>query len=254
MFFFFLVVTEDEIHHGILRAAYPNKHCLWFRRNIKNLQEKASASKDLSRFFIDMLGADLDEEAVRLLKDLKENGVDKTLNADKIIDYEITWDVEKGVDPDHCPEHDKYIEKLCSDFYQKLTESIQDGIDERVRLEIKDALYEEVAEHISTCQRKCAMFHARREELAQISEYLRNDDQSPLVVYGESGCGKTSLVAMAARQADQNGDDVRPTILIRFLGTTQQSSNIRNALYSICEQLSRIYESDTSNVPEVRCK
>jgi AAA+ ATPase superfamily predicted ATPase len=244
-------VTEDEIHNGILKANAPNKHCLWFRRNINNLSDAAIDSKNISRFYIDFAADGIDTEATALLKDLKENHVEKTLDAERIIDYYVEWGAEKGIDPTSCVEHEKYMEKLCSDFQQKLTENIVQGIKEREQLDIKDPLYEEMFQHIAICQEKCEMFHGRSLELEAIKEYLNTEsNQSPLVVYGQSGSGKTSLIAMAARQCKE---DVGRAIVMRFLGTTQQSCNIRTVLVSLCQQIYRIYEleSDTISVPEV---
>jgi hypothetical protein len=244
-------VTEDEIHNGILKANAPNKHCLWFRRNINNFSDAAINSKNISRFYTDFAADGIDTEATALLKDLKENHVEKTLDAERIIDYDVEWGAEKGIDPTSCVEHEKYIEKLCSDFQQKLAENIVQGIKEREQLDIKDRLYEEMFQHIAICQEKCEMFHGRRLELESIKEYLNTEsNQSPLVVYGQSGSGKTSLIAMAARQCKK---DVGRAVVMRFLGTTQQSCNIRTVLVSLCQQIYRIYEleSDTISVPEV---
>ena len=242
-------MTEDEIHNGILKANAPNEHCLWFRRNINNLSEVANNSKNISRFYIDFAGNSVDTEATELLKDLKANHIQKTLDAERIINYDVKWEAEKGIDPTGCPEHEKYIAKLCSDFQQKLTENILQGIKERGNVDIKDPLYEEIFQHIAICQEKCEMFHGRSSELDAIKEYFNDEsNQSPLVVYGQSGSGKTSLVAMAARQCK---GDVGRAVVMRFLGTTQQSCNIRTVLLSLCQQICRIYESDINAIPEV---
>ena len=191
----------------------------------------------------------MDSEAAQLLKDLKENGVQKTLDAERILKYNVQWNTEKGLDPTSSPEHEKYIEKLCTDFQQTLMENILEGIKEKESLDIKDPLYEEIIQHIAICQEKCELFHGRSLELDAINDYLNKEsDQSPFVVYGQSGSGKTSLVAMAARQC--KGDTTR-AVVVRFLGTTQQSCNIRAVLRSLCQHICRIYQRDSTNIPEV---
>lgn len=38
-------------------------------------------------------------------------------------------------------------------------------------------------------------------DLQKIKDYVLGDSKEPLVVHGESGCGKTSIMALAAREA-----------------------------------------------------
>ena len=45
------------------------------------------------------------------------------------------------------------------------------------------------------------MFHGRRDLLQSIKDYIRSDFNSPLVVHGKSGVGKTLLMAKAAKDA-----------------------------------------------------
>lgn len=242
-------MTEDEIHNGILKANVPNKHCLWFRRNIENLSEVATNSKNIARFYTDFVEDSLDTDAAKLLQQLKENHIEKALNTERIVSYDVKWVAEKGIDPTSCLEHKKYIEQLCSDFWQKLTENILEGIRERRSADIESPLYHEIVQHIRICQEKCEVFHGRSVELGAIKEYLNTEsNQLPLVVYGQSGSGKTSLVAMAARQLKE---DTGSAVVIRFLGTTQQSCNIRTVLVSLCQQICEIYDGDSNSIPEV---
>ena len=241
-------MTEDEIQNGILKADSPNKHCLWFRRNIENLSEVASTSKNTSPFYIDFCGDNVDAKATELLKDLKDNHLQQTLDPERILKYDVKWEVQKGIDPS-CSEHEKYIKKLCSDFEVKITENILQGITEKENMKIKDPLYEELFQQTTICQEKCEMSYGRSLELDAIQEYLNTpSNQSPLVVYGQSGSGKTSLVAKAARQCQGNE---RRAVVMRFLGTTQQSCNIQTVLVSLCQQICKIYQSDLNSIPEV---
>lgn len=134
-------MTEDEIHNGILKANAPNKHCFWFRRNIEDLSEEARNCKNISRFYIVFTpsGEGIDSEAAQLLKDLKENGVQKTLDAERILKY---------LDPTSSPEHEKYIEKLCTDFKQKVMENILEGIKEKESLDIKDPTHRDMSRKV----------------------------------------------------------------------------------------------------------
>ena len=45
------------------------------------------------------------------------------------------------------------------------------------------------------CVDRCEMFQGRIEEVNTVCEYIQSDDPRPFVIWGESGCGKTALMA-----------------------------------------------------------
>lgn len=61
--------------------------------------------------------------------------------------------------------------------------------------------------------------------------------EKPLVLYGEGGCGKTSLLAKSASLCTEWFKGARPLTIIRFLGTTPDSSALTPTLISICQQV-----------------
>ena len=97
------------------------------------------------------------------------------------------------------------------------------------------------------CKEKSRIFHGRDKEIEQIIEYIRKpvdryDTIPPLVVYGESGCGKTSVIAKAASLVKEEFDDYIQ--VTRFLGTTSESSTLSKLLHSVCCQIQRATEVD----------
>lgn len=67
---------------------------------------------------------------------------------------------------------------------------------------------------------------------------LDPDADKPLVLYGAGGCGKTSLLAKSAAMANTVWfADVKPVSIVRFLGTTPDSSALTPTLISICQQV-----------------
>lgn len=67
---------------------------------------------------------------------------------------------------------------------------------------------------------------------------LDPEADKPLVLYGAGGCGKTSLLAKsAAMSATVWFKDVKPISIVRFLGTTPDSSALTPTLISICQQV-----------------
>lgn len=66
------------------------------------------------------------------------------------------------------------------------------------------------------------------------------DSEKPIVLYGEGGCGKTSLLAQSAGLTSSEWFvGAKPISIIRFLGTTPDSSALTPTLISICQQVSR---------------
>lgn len=69
---------------------------------------------------------------------------------------------------------------------------------------------------------------------------MLDDNEKCLILYGEGGCGKTSLLAKSASMSTSKGwfEGARPISIVRFLGTTPDSSALTPTLISICQQVS----------------
>lgn len=82
------------------------------------------------------------------------------------------------------------------------------------------------------------VFYGREDTLERIKDYMTGDDDKPIVLYGEGGCGKTSLLAKTAGlTSSQWFVGVKPINIIRFLGTTPDSSALTPTLISLCQQV-----------------
>ena len=72
--------------------------------------------------------------------------------------------------------------------------------------------------------------------LEKTSAYFSRQPDRPLVVHGVSGSGKTTVMAMIAKQARQMMGE-SAVVIFRFLGTSAQSSSIQETLSSVCRQV-----------------
>ena len=72
--------------------------------------------------------------------------------------------------------------------------------DDKIGSEEMNKLFTETLEHAHQCVTKVERFHGRESILSKIHAYLLSDSRQPLVIHGESGCGKTSVLAKAAMQ------------------------------------------------------
>lgn len=83
------------------------------------------------------------------------------------------------------------------------------------------------------------IFYGREDILENIKYHMLGDSEKPLVLYGEGGCGKTSLLAKSAGLSSTVWlINKKPISIIRFLGTTPDSSALTPTLISICQQVS----------------
>ncbi|EDO47107.1 predicted protein, partial [Nematostella vectensis] len=194
-----------------------------------------------------------DTPALKFLSQLREVDLPNVLPKKNTIEYKVKWN-ENGIDPKSSPEHAQYIEKLCKDFYDQLTKMVLDGINENEAADTREAIAEEIFQHSTFCQKKCKTFFGRKEAIASVKEELLNSDDRVVVLYGESGCGKTSLMAKIATQVKDWPEEDGVITVCRFIGTSPDSSSIRPLIRSICLQLCKATGQVTADIPEVRMK
>lgn len=131
-----------------------------------------------------------------------------------------------------------------------MKDNIDKAIKERKNPRLDNKLYQEVAQHAVCCRKFCSSSCVQREALDRIKSYLTGQSNSPLVIHGQQGSGKTWLVAMAANESQSwVGSEV--AVVVRFLGTTHHSSKVHSLLQSICQQLCVVFKVDSKNVPQV---
>jgi hypothetical protein len=85
-----------------------------------------------------------------------------------------------------------------------------------------------------------------RGPLQRIREYLADESRFPLVVHGESGCGKSALLARALLEIPE---PMKP--VARFLGVTPRSSDLRSLLTSLCLELRQAHSLPTQFPTEI---
>ena len=249
--FVLFLVTEDEIRRGIISAPNPSKHCFWFKRVISDLHQNIE-SKNAGKFIDKTWGVNssIDDTAQKLLNVLRENDIPQVLPSANIVKYDTKW-TDNGIDPSASPEHADYIEKLCEDFYGTLTKMIGNGIQEKETSDERDAFAEELFQHASFCQKKCKSFYGRKEFLEASKNILLNSEKQGVVLHGESGCGKTSIMAKIATKVKQWVEDESAIVVVRFIGTSPDSSGIRTLLRSICRQMCKATGQNSAEIPEV---
>ena len=221
--------------HGIFRVSSPEDSCLCYTRTLsgvdKNLQDHLA-----SRYTDVLPSGTLDIEAQTLLQRLKHQKLPQVLKTgSNYREYSIPW-VPGGLS-DEVMDHEKYLSQLCGQVFIDVKRLIDGALTKQTNL--CSPLDREVLHHAVLCKAKCESYCDRRDGvLARIREYILKPATKPLVIHGKSGSGKTSVMAKAASCMQKWSSGF---VLVRFLGTSPQSSTIRELLVSISEQICTLF-------------
>ncbi|CAF4737356.1 unnamed protein product, partial [Rotaria sp. Silwood1] len=237
---FFISITEKEIVKGILTTSDANQRTLCFLREIENIHEHLFDSK-ISKY-IDMCHSRtgeliIDSEAENLLQNLKKSRIPSKLQSSNIFSYQVHW-TSNGINRH---DHATYIAQFNDDFYHAVKQQIDQCVKSRILFD-SDPLQHEILEHAIQCKTYVNKFHGRIDILNQFKEYVMNENENRFcIAYGDSGFGKTSLLAKIAIDVLKWWSNRSVSVILRFLGTTPQSSTMYKTLLSISQQICQLY-------------
>ncbi len=139
--------------------------------------------------------------------------------------YRATWDEEKS-----------QIEGLEA-FAALLLENIKQVLESEFRGELAaaDKLSESINIQDSYIGDRARTFSGRKEELKAIGEFVSSADRRLLVIRGDSGCGKSSLMAKFVSEGAGGA-----CILPFFVGADGMSFTVENMIRSVICRVSRI--------------
>lgn len=175
---------------GIVEDPLNSERCLVFLRDIDNI----NTSHNKAWRFIDMQDDEVDSESEARLNHLKSKIVPSHLPAENIFRFSTTWTDDGGINE---KDNDDYLRRFCKSFEKSVWELIEKGVQNR---KSSDKLSEEIIKHSQQVVKRVAMFHGREDVLKKVEGYVMSSNNQPLVIHGESGSGKTSVLAKAAMQ------------------------------------------------------
>ena len=214
--------TEQEIHAGAFRVEDATEHVFAFFRNLPGCPEK------------NPIYHDADQQRVQRLRQHVKSFLPKT----NVSEFAAGWDKMNNQPAD------THLHKL-SDDVEKFLKSIIDKEIERYLL--SDELEMEQAAHEAFARERTFGFSGRDKDIKEICDYTMQDHKAPILVWGESGTGKSSLLAMAMDQVRNKMPQAQ--VIARFIGVTGKSSNGNSLLYDICSRLCLLYGGDQSGIP-----
>ena len=217
--FFSILVTQEEIELGLFQNSQEiNKRCLCFIRNIQDLDQNVYHHRALK--FIDLLPAEngspaeVDVDAQDRLKLLRENIIPQKLNKENIVRLSTHWSDSSGIS---ASDNSDYLDNLAQAFYDKMTWLIDSNLEEKSLNE--DEQIKEIRQSIIIRNKWSNIFFGRIDVLKAMEKYLKDTANTrPLAVYGESGTGKTAVIAKCAKEARKWFAPTKPVIMMRFLG------------------------------------
>ncbi|XP_053312007.1 NACHT domain- and WD repeat-containing protein 1 [Spea bombifrons] len=231
---YFKSVTEYEIEYGFLASKASKSGSTIIFREVKDMDY----CKDKFHQLIDVReDGSSDKEAQELLGDLKERILRD--HPDQVKRHVVEMSKEKS----KC----SYLQELCGQVITVVSHQIlsclpntpTDHPEPEVHMPWLGWLMQEVTHHLTMSRMKSEIFCGRQELLQCIMSHVKDDHVcSPLVIYGASGSGKTALLCKVfeiLRLAAPS--DGGPTLILRLLGTSPQSSEIHDVLKSICYQV-----------------
>lgn len=241
---YFMSVTEREVINGVLKVKNTKNHCLAYVRYINNINLQNLRKAGL---FLDILNRSLDNEASKLLANLRDERLPDKIEDANLQRYTVEWIGREGLDTET---HSEYLQHFITHFYRNIVKLV----DRAMRKEDSSAqgqIITEILQHLHACNNSVKVFYGREDSLEKIRFYMLGNCEKPLVFYGEGGCGKTSLLAKSAELSNSIWlIGKKPISIVRYLGTTPDSSALTPTLVSICQQISYNFMLPFDEIPD----
>ncbi|KAI1303164.1 NACHT and WD repeat domain-containing protein 2 [Halotydeus destructor] len=244
---YIMAVTEREVINGLLSVSNTKDHCIAYIRQIQKVN--MTNLKEVNKF-LDLLNGEVDTEAADLLSDLRDKRVFEKIVPSNIVKYKINWSDEGGLNAN---DHFDYLQEFTNHFYKYIVKLVRRAM----RKEDQSAfgkIVTEILQHSHTCGNVSRLFLGREDELQTIKEYITGSGEDkfkyPLILHGVGGSGKTSLLAKAASLVSRWCRKPKAMLVLRFLGTTPDSSSVIPTLTSMCQQLTYNYTMPMDQMPD----
>lgn len=238
-------MLDLEIEHGIANTETPSDKCVVLQRTFDDVisgigQESASD-------YLDVAERQLSNIEHNRIKEYRDN-IHKMVSGANIMQFDLEWSAG-GVKTSGNRNHQVYLEKICKQLFDTLHHHMSDDLLAMKNPDNRMKLYDEISHHVSFCQQRARSFQGRQEQLQLIKSYLMSNCRSPLVIFGPGGCGKTALLSKTAKEAKNWYKSVDARVVIRSIGKTTSSVNIRTLLRDICQQMCIILDTENQEIP-----
>jgi len=209
---YYTSATHQEIITGAIEPVDAKNHVHFFMKNVLGV----STTEKLKDF------VEADSKKKSYLESLKI-----------VIRKDFSAHVhEYSVDSGNLDLFEEYLKKFGQQVYDALWTNINSQISRFVR---KSEFEQENESQLAFVQSRTKIFVGRNDILEKIIHYIHNDTNSPLIIVGSSGSGKSALMAKVAD--DIHKSNPTSIILPRFIGTTVKSSNSLTLLTDLLQNV-----------------
>ena len=170
---------------------HANRRCLFFQRLIGNINfshEKVGRFVDITR------KGQVDAHAKNNLQQITDHRIPSKLHSSNIHKFSVWWSDEGGINE---TAHAQYLQDLATSVGKSLRKQIDDAMRGIKKMD-QTELYHEALNHAHMCVTKTSRLFSRDRALQKVRQYLLDDVRQPLTVHGNSGVGKSTLLAKTA--------------------------------------------------------
>ncbi|XP_015201323.2 uncharacterized protein [Lepisosteus oculatus] len=243
-------VVDVEVAQGLQTAGPPEEHCHWYKRTITDIKYNLGSEK--ASDYIDILTSQPEiNETLYAAHQKFMDSIHAKLRHTNIYEYSVGWG-RAGISPQLNRSHLYYTQSICSHFQRTVLAHLNRLIRSKTSRESPDVrrgemfrrqTEEEILLHIHhrhALDGRCAPGES---VLVGLREVVQSASWEPVVLLGDPGSGKSTIMARVASLASSwVPGNVR--VLVRFIGITGESRNVRLLLQSLCFQLCEVH-----NVP-----
>ncbi|KAM8939444.1 uncharacterized protein RCH25_053088 [Pelodytes ibericus] len=239
-------VMQQELDQAFRVNGSPENHFHCFQRIITDIKYNLS-SKNASEY------VDIHPNKPEINKTLYDaqqgviKGIHQRLRHTNIYEFSVSWGRD-GINPVTNRSHAYYLDRLCRDFQRTViahfnrTTNLQNFPEKTLNRKqvFRNQRNDEILEHAHHCRTLINSFTGRETFLKEVEGLVKSINGHLIIVHGEQGIGKSSVVAKVVSLAKQwIAGDLR--VVTRFIGHTGESRNIRLLLHSLCGQIADIY-------------
>jgi len=211
--------TALEIIHGVLRNPSLAERSFFYFRDPRFISQVPDSKR------ADFMAENSDAAGkVAALKDkIRASG------RPVMEEYPCRWDNTEG----RVVDLESFGKRVLDDLWTAICAEYPEEAPEVDPLAIERRMHEAFVEERSR------LHVGRTEEARRLTEYVRGKHRRPVVITGESGCGKSAFLASWCRKyANEYPDDF---VLAYFVGASPDSTNHFRLLRNMCGELKRTF-------------
>lgn len=241
--FYEISVTELEVLNGLIEVDDRERMTFVINRTIKKMEEKVDEIGAGKFIDIDWNTKRVNQESREKLLQLKNEKVPQAVKSSNIKHFEIEWS-KNGIKKES---HSDYLQSVTDTICLKVLDSIKEHFMQNATVSVMESNAESRLEkelkqgavHMKNIYKDAI---PRTDVIDRIQQYILNESSSsvnlfqPLVITGESGSGKSTIMASLINNTMSNADSDDVNVFFRFIGTTGESGDTKSLLTSLLHQ------------------